>query len=107
MILLPGDEIDGQGIQTIGPGLVFDDCIRSVKAGLVINENGKAYLDNRQKRYFPSQGDCVIGIVTARIKDGYRVDIGCWTNVNLDALSFENATKRNRPNLEVFSIFLK
>lgn len=102
MIVFPGDEINRNGIKVIGPGLTEkDDCIKSLKAGLVITQNGKVYVENRQKRYFPAQGDCVVGIVTARIKDGYRVDIGCWTNVYLDALGFENATKRNRPNLEV------
>lgn len=102
MIIFPGDEIDSTGIKVIGPGLTAKDgCIRSVKAGLIIKRNAKVYVDNRQKRYFPAQGDFVVGMVAARIKDGYRVDIGCWTNVNLDALGFENASKRNRPNLEV------
>jgi exosome complex component RRP40 len=101
MIVFPGDDISSNGVKTVGPGVtIADDCLRSVKAGMLINKNGKVFIDNRQKRYFPAQGDCVIGIITARIKDGYRVDIGAWTNVNLDALGFENATKRNRPNLE-------
>jgi exosome complex component RRP40 len=101
MIVFPGDEVDRNGVKVVGPGLaVQDEHLRSVKAGIVMNKNGKVFIENRQKRYFPAQGDCVVGIVTARIKDGYRVDIGTWTNVNLDALGFENATKRNRPNLE-------
>ena len=85
----------------IGPGLTRTDCIRSVKAGMLITHREKAYVDNRQKRYFPAKGDFVVGSVTARIKDGYRVDIGAWTTVSLDAMAFEGATKRNRPNLEV------
>lgn len=33
--------------------------------------------------------------------DGYRVDVGSASTANLDALAFEGATKRNKPNLKV------
>jgi exosome complex component RRP40 len=43
----------------------------------------------------------VIGIITHRHADGYRVDIGSAHSASLDALAFEGASKRNRPNLKV------
>ncbi|TIB94031.1 hypothetical protein E3Q19_00663, partial [Wallemia mellicola] len=46
-------------------------------------------------------GDSVIGQVIFRGSEGYRVDIGTATTANLDALAFEGATKRNKPNLKV------
>jgi exosome complex RNA-binding protein Rrp4 len=42
-----------------------------------------------------------VGVVTARLGESYRVDIGSAHSANLDALAFEGATKRNRPNLKV------
>jgi exosome complex component RRP40 len=43
----------------------------------------------------------VIGVVTQRLGEGYRVDIGEAHQASLDALAFESATKRNKPNLKV------
>ena len=43
----------------------------------------------------------MIGIITNRGVDGFRVDIGGAHTAALDALAFEGASKRNRPNLKV------
>lgn len=37
----------------------------------------------------------------ARHAEGYRVDIGSSQSASLDALAFEDATKRNKPELKV------
>lgn len=42
-------------------------------------------------------------MIIARHAEGYRVDIGSSQAASLDALAFEGATKRNKPNLKVSS----
>lgn len=52
-------------------------------------------------QYIPAAQESVIGTVVARHAEGYRVDIGSAQMASLDALAFEGATKRNKPNLKV------
>ncbi len=42
-----------------------------------------------------------MGAVTQRLGESYRVDIGSAHYATLDALAFEGATKRSKPNLKV------
>ncbi|XP_011931279.1 PREDICTED: exosome complex component RRP40 isoform X2 [Cercocebus atys] len=51
--------------------------------------------------YVPVKGDHVIGIVTAKSGDIFKVDVGGSEPASLSYLSFEGATKRNRPNVQV------
>ena len=46
------------------------------------------------------KGDSVIGIVTAKQGDTFRVDIGASDAASLSYLSFEGATKKNRPDVK-------
>lgn len=46
----------------------------------------------------------VIGIITNRGSDSYKVDIGGAMPASLPSLSFEGATKKNKPNLQVQKI---
>ena len=48
----------------------------------------------------------VIGIVTNRGSDSYKVDIGGAMPASLPSLSFEGATKKNKPNIQVKSFLL-
>lgn len=48
-----------------------------------------------------TKGDAVIGIVTARQTDSFRVDIGTSAPASISYLSFEGATKKNRPDVKV------
>jgi exosome complex component RRP40 len=52
-------------------------------------------------QYVPIPQESVVGVVTARLGESYRVDIGSAHPATLDALAFEGASKRNRPNLKV------
>ena len=52
-------------------------------------------------QYIPARGDNVIGVVTAKAGDIYRVDIGASETAALSYLAFEGATKRNRPDVKV------
>ncbi|KAG8992904.1 exosome non-catalytic core subunit rrp40 [Tulasnella sp. JGI-2019a] len=113
--VLPGDAIPievttGKHIK-IGPGLFHvtgsstPGVIIATRAGtLESNLKKKEYwIDSNATRYSPAAQESVIGIVTAKSADGYRVDIGSAHTAYLDALSFEGASKRNKPNLKVGS----
>uniref|UniRef100_A0A8D0BQU6 Exosome complex component RRP40 n=1 Tax=Salvator merianae TaxID=96440 RepID=A0A8D0BQU6_SALMN len=54
-----------------------------------------------QEEYVPVKGDHVIGIVTAKTGDIFKVDVGGSEQASLSYLAFEGATKRNRPNVQV------
>ena len=47
------------------------------------------------------KGESVLGVVTQRAGDVYRVDIGASVLASLSYLAFEGATKKNRPNINV------
>ncbi|XP_008927894.3 LOW QUALITY PROTEIN: exosome complex component RRP40 [Manacus vitellinus] len=59
------------------------------------------WVDSQQKRYVPVKGDHVIGIVTAKAGDVFKLDVGGSELASLSYLAFEGATKRNRPNVHV------
>lgn len=67
--------------------------------------NNTFYVQQNIQRYRPSLEDRVIGIVEDRVgSDGsggdiYRVNIGASHPAMLSSLSFEGATKRNKPQL--------
>ena len=46
----------------------------------------------------------MIGVVTSKGGDTFRVDIGTNELASLSYLSFESATKRNRPDVKVISL---
>lgn len=52
-------------------------------------------------QYVPTKGDAVIGIVTSKSGDIFKVDVGGSEQASLSYLAFEGATKRNRPNVQV------
>merc|ERR1719498_858132 len=53
-----------------------------------------------QKRYSPAVDDLVIGVITERHGESFNVDICGPFAAVLPMLSFEGATRRNRPNLQ-------
>jgi len=56
------------------------------------------------KKYVPSVEDMVIGLILERHGDNYKVDIGSAHPATLSSLSFEGATRKNRPNFKVGSV---
>uniref|UniRef100_A0A3B3BWH6 Exosome complex component RRP40 n=1 Tax=Oryzias melastigma TaxID=30732 RepID=A0A3B3BWH6_ORYME len=58
-------------------------------------------LSSWNQQYVATKGETVIGIVTARGGDIFRVDFGGSELASLSYLAFEGATKRNRPNVQV------
>jgi len=59
----------------------------------------KLWVAGRARRYSPALGDGVIGIIIDRHGEGWGVDVGAPFPLALPALSFEGATRRNRPDL--------
>jgi len=51
--------------------------------------------------YSPEIEDVVIGTITSKTSEYYRVDIGTYANAYLNSTDFEGATKKNKPNLKI------
>jgi exosome complex component RRP40 len=51
----------------------------------------------------PSVDDLVLGVVTAKLAESWKIDIGCHEHATLSMYSFEGATKKNRADLPVQS----
>lgn len=110
-VVLPGDEIQipppkevgAKKTKTIlGPGLRYhDDKVVACKAGILKQKSASIYVDTFQKRYIPSKGETVIGLVIQKAGDIFRVDIGAGEPAALSYLAFEGATKKNRPDVNV------
>ncbi|KDQ62474.1 hypothetical protein JAAARDRAFT_122257 [Jaapia argillacea MUCL 33604] len=123
--ILPGELVPARHVNLkLGPGLLQlssdptpqskgkgnanpNAVIISTRAGsLDHSPNGaKWWVDSNSRRYVPAAQESVIGVIVGRTgAEGWRVDIGAAHTANLDALAFEGATKRNRPNLKIGSL---
>lgn len=108
-VVLPGDyceEITKTGEKSkviLGPGLRKEmDHVYMTKAGVLRKRAPNTFwVDNYQKRYVPSRGENVIGVVVQKAGDIFRVDVGGSCTASLSYLSFEGATKKNRPEVQV------
>ncbi|XP_028272794.1 exosome complex component RRP40 [Parambassis ranga] len=115
-VLVPGDEFSFQADDTIslsgpakpekvvcGPGLRRSgDRLLVSKSGVLRHKQPNVFwIDSQQRRYVPAKGETVIGIVTAKSGDVFKVDVGGSEQASLSYLAFEGATKRNRPNVQV------
>ncbi|XP_036373199.1 exosome complex component RRP40-like [Megalops cyprinoides] len=105
-VLLPGDvfSFESKPEKLIcGPGLRRNgDEILVCKSGILRHKQPNMYwIDSQQRRYVPAKGESVIGIVTAKSGDVFKVDVGGSELASLTYLAFEGATKRNRPNVQV------
>lgn len=122
VVVLPGDSApiastsSAGVVYELGPGIRGDGskfvCTRSGLFGTHSNHESagqkkrkkdkqQAWIESRSKRYVVSAHEPVIGTVQVRHAEGYRCDLGTSTFANLDALAFEGATKRSKPNLKV------
>eukprot|EP00897_Mesotaenium_endlicherianum_P000773 jgi/Mesen1/10697/ME000090S10158 len=106
-VVIPGDAVvdlnenAGRTLR-VGGGLQQEgDVVVATRAGIVRSaRNGKLWIESSFKRYLPAVEDAVIGIVMDRHAENFDVDIGGPCKAVLPALAFENATRRNRPNLQ-------
>ncbi|CAH1772438.1 unnamed protein product [Owenia fusiformis] len=108
-IFMPGDVLSNlqasqkSGKVVLGPGLKCDnDSVFVNKPGVLKHKEPNFYwIDSHQKKYVPTRGEHVLGVVTNRMGDVYRVDIRGSEPASLSFLSFEGATKRNRPDIKI------
>ncbi|XP_061490957.1 exosome complex component RRP40 [Rhineura floridana] len=102
-----GRLVCGPGLRRGGDGLLVTKCglLRyrgpGGPAGSGSGSGGTYWVDSQQRRYVPVKGDHVIGIVTTKAGDIFKVDVGGSEQASLSYLAFEGATKRNRPNVQV------
>lgn len=108
-VVLPGDickEITTIGEKNkiiLGPGIRKEaNNVYSTKAGVLKKRHPITYwVDNYQKRYVPARGENVVGTIIQKAGDLYKVDIGGSCPATLSYLSFEGATKKNRPIVQI------
>lgn len=107
-IVVPGDIVEGiageddKTVVVLGPGLRrYVDQVIVCKSGVLKKSNCKYFVDSHQKRYIPARGEAVVGVVTSKAGDFFKVDIGSSEQASLHYLGFEGATKKNRPNVNV------
>lgn len=108
-VVLPGDfcqDIIVAGEKSrvlLGPGLRKDlEKVYVTKAGVLRKRAPNTYwVDSYQKRYVPARGENVIGVVVQKAGDIFRVDVGGSCPATLSYLSFEGATKKNRPEVQI------
>ncbi|CAN9515224.1 unnamed protein product [Ophioblennius macclurei] len=92
----PSRAVCGPGLRRCGSRLLVS------KSGVLRHKKPNVFwLESQQKRYVPAKGETVIGVVTARTGDVFKVDVGGSEHATLSYLAFEGATKRNRPNVQV------
>ncbi|XP_042317093.1 exosome complex component RRP40 isoform X2 [Sceloporus undulatus] len=96
-----GRLVCGPGLRRGGEGLLVTKCGVLRYRGSGSGSGGVYWVDSQQRRYIPVKGDHVIGIVTAKAGDIFKVDVGGSEQASLSFLAFEGATKRNRPNVQV------
>ncbi|XP_034942179.1 exosome complex component RRP40 [Chelonus insularis] len=109
-IVIPGDRImipmnNPKEKVILGPGIRREDeIIYACKAGILRKRAAIYYVDSYQKRYVPNRGENVVGVVTQKVGDIFKVDIGASDPAALSYLAFEGASKRNRPDVQVGDI---
>ncbi|XP_068676775.1 putative exosome complex component rrp40 [Montipora foliosa] len=115
-VVMPGDiigsvadlegKLEGKANLKFGPGLREENgVISACKAGVLRHRKPATYLiDSNQRRYVPVKEERIIGIVTNRGSDSYKVDIGAAMSACLPNLSFEGATKKTKPNIQIGDI---
>jgi len=102
-LCLPGDAVPFSSAEAAGLGVKLDqDGARAfaTAAGVLRREGDEVSVENLRKRYIPRAGDVVVGVISHRNAEQYKVDIRSPSPAYLPALAFNSATKRNRPQLE-------
>ena len=65
------------------------------------NKQYKEHIETIGKFYYPSLEDVVIGIITMKTFEYYKLDIGSSHESILNSIDFEGATKKTKPNLNI------
>eukprot|EP00993_Chasmostoma_nieuportense_P003867 NODE_4564_length_769_cov_65.429907_g4405_i0.p1 GENE.NODE_4564_length_769_cov_65.429907_g4405_i0~~NODE_4564_length_769_cov_65.429907_g4405_i0.p1 ORF type:complete len:233 (-),score=55.69 NODE_4564_length_769_cov_65.429907_g4405_i0:22-720(-) len=104
-VFLPGEQVTpltSRQTYNVSGGLQRKDkALVATRAGVLCSPGNTNRLETNRKRYVPKLEDPVIGVVVRRTPEAYQVDIGAAHLALLDGLSFDGASKRNRPSLAV------
>lgn len=119
-LVIPGDSIsldasgDATSNLTMGPNvsLIDDATVQPTTAGLFITSSSTnssrkgvsnlCYVDSTRGRYIPQVGDLVLGTVVGQFGEYYRVTLNEFSpDVILNIYAFPNASKKNRPRLQI------
>eukprot|EP00743_Colponemidia_sp_Colp-15_P004534 GILK01004888.1.p1 GENE.GILK01004888.1~~GILK01004888.1.p1 ORF type:complete len:243 (-),score=21.17 GILK01004888.1:84-812(-) len=114
VVLLPGDELRNHLSEEElkkyphGEGTAeHQNRTIATKAGVLKCQDIPPHnlcVSNMQRKYVAGMNDMVIGLITMKHTENYKVDIGGALPAILSTIAFEGATKRNRPNLQVGSL---
>lgn len=106
-VIMPGDDLSAYLLKQqkeslkLGKGLEHDGgSILATCTGELVERNNLVWVETSRRRYQPRVGDQVVGIVEDRGGDFYVVNVFSGTNCLLNRLSFDGATKRNKPELK-------
>lgn len=109
-VVLPGDEVSFTSSEQsnkskilLGPGLRQQNGrVFACKSGIFKQKSANSiWVDAIQRKYSPSKGETVIGLVVQKAGDTFRVEFGANEPATLPCLAFEGATKKNRPVINV------
>lgn len=82
-----------------------DAFVATVAGPLVFANPCRFWIGCRRKVYYPNVGDLVLGVITVKTAEYYKVDLGWAQPATLPAVEgFSAANRRNRPNLPVGSV---
>ena len=109
-LVLPGENISKYTSASIfqtsdilyGPGLKGNQVLRPGLLHSNVTQDGNFifWIETHTKRYHdPVPGDVVLGTITQRLPEFFRVDIGTAEQGLLPMLSFQGATKRSKPDI--------
>lgn len=98
--VLPGDTINEEGFKCYG---IINN--KAAIMGTLCRIEDLYFIMSKTKIYTPKKYDIVIGRIIFTSQDYYKVDLDSCIGI-LPALSFMNATKKNRPDLDKDDIVL-
>lgn len=87
-------------IQNYDGDIKTDTIIAVIIGTLKFRSPSTFWVESNCKRYFPRTGDQIVGIIEDKGGDYYKVNIFSTSSALLSRLSFEGATKRNKPELK-------
>ena len=110
-LVYPGDDVTSEvdacvragESARLGAGLVArGDAAVACRAGILSHkEPARFFVLGNQRRYYAGIGDTVVGVITDRNAEQYRMQLHGTTLATLPVLAFDGASRRNKPNLAV------
>ncbi|GMM35327.1 exosome non-catalytic core subunit [Saccharomycopsis crataegensis] len=118
-IIIPGDQlpVDETTLNskklTVGPSIYVDPLLDNQmtisNAGIFTHKEKKTKqlitVESSSKNYIPAVGDLIVGTVLGGFGEFFKVSLSNYKPpAILSYMAFENATKKNRPNLKTGSL---